>query len=385
MPDPARILQEAYDNVRYEYGTAIGQRRDELITPALVLDIDAAQRNIDHMASELKQMGAATIRPHYKTHKSPDLARRQLRAGAGGLSMATVWEAAILAAAGMDDLFVVNTVAHPAKLRVLAELAREHRVLVAVDEAANTAAQSAAAVTAGSTLGIMVEVDTGMDRCGVDSAADCLAVARQVMDLPGLRFEGITGYEGHCSLTPDHDLRHERQREAMKFFTGVAELLEAHGIPCPIRSAGGIATWNWTAAYPGLTEIQAGTYVVMDNFHGQMAPGFEHSLTIQATVISRQSGKVIVDAGNKSVADPADVTMVGHDHKVLRFDEEHGIFDAAEGSALRVGDPVALVPGYSPSTVNWYDAYHVVHEDVVVDIWPIIPRGPGHHGITDQG
>ena len=385
MPDPARILREAYDNVRHEYSTAIGQRRDELITPALVLDIDAAQRNIDHMASELKQMGAATIRPHYKTHKSPDLARRQLQAGAGGLSMATVWEAAILAAAGMDDLFVVNTVAHPAKLRVLAELARDHRVLVAVDDAPNAAALSAAAITAGSTLGIMVEVDTGMDRCGVDDAADCLAVARQVMDLPGLRFEGITGYEGHCSLTPDNDLRHERQREAMTFFTGVAGLLEADGIGCPIRSAGGISTWNWTAAYPGITEIQAGTYVVMDNFHGQMVPGFEHSLTIQATVISRQSGKVIVDAGNKSVADPADVTMVGHDHKVFRFDEEHGIFDAAGGSPLRVGDPVALVPGYSPSTVNWYDAYHVVHEDIVVDIWPIIPRGPGHHGISDPG
>ena len=177
MPDPARILREAYDTVRRDYGRAIGQRRDELITPALVLDIDAAQRNIDHMASELKQMGAATIRPHYKTHKSPDLARRQLQAGAGGLSMATVWEAAILAAAGMDDLFVVNTVAHPAKLRVLAELAREHRMLVAVDEAANAAAVSAAAVTAGSTLGIMVEVDTGMDRCGTDNAADCPATS----------------------------------------------------------------------------------------------------------------------------------------------------------------------------------------------------------------
>jgi len=385
MPDAAQILREAYDNVRHEYTAAIGQRRDELITPALVLDVDAAQRNIDHMASELKRIGRATIRPHYKTHKSPDLARRQLQAGAGGLSMATVWEAAILAAAGMDDLFVVNMVAHPGKVRVLAELARDHRVLVAVDEAANAAALAAAAVTAGSTLGIMVEVDTGMDRCGVDDAADCLAVARQVMDLPGLRFEGITGYEGHCSLTPDNELRHERQREAMKFFTGVAELLEADGIGCPIRSAGGIATWSWTAAYPGMTEIQAGTYVVMDNFHGRMVPGFEHSLTIQATVISRQSGKVIVDAGNKSVADPADVTMVGHDHKVFRFDEEHGIFDAAGGSPLRVGDPVALVPGYSPSTVNWYDAYHVVQDDIVVDIWPIIPRGPGHHGISDLG
>jgi len=382
MPDFAPVLREAYDSVRHQYGDAIGQRREELVTPALVLDIDAAQRNIDRMAGELKQLGRATIRPHYKTHKSPDLARRQVKAGAGGLSMATVWEAAVLAAAGMDDLFVVNTVAHPAKLRTLAELAADHRILVAVDEAANAAAHSAAAVAAGSTLGIMVEVDTGMDRCGVDTAAECLALARHVMELPGLRFEGITGYEGHCSLTPDSELRHERQREAMAFFTGVADLLETHGIPCKIRSAGGIATWRWTAGYPGMTEIQAGTYVVMDNFHGKMVPGFEHSLTIQATVISRQSGKVIVDAGNKSVADPADVSMVGHDLTVFRFDEEHGIFAAPEGSALRVGDAVALVPGYSPSTVNWYDAYHVVHDDVVVDIWPIIPRGPGHHGLA---
>ena len=385
MPDPARILQESYDRARQGFGAAIGQRRAELVTPALVLDIDAAQRNIDHMASELKSIGGATIRPHYKTHKSPDLARRQLAAGARGLSMATVWEAAILAAAGMDDLFVVNTVAHPAKLRALAGLARDHRILVAVDEVPNAEALSAAATAAGSTLGIMVEVDTGMDRCGVDSAADALALARRVADLPGLRFEGITGYEGHCSLTRDNDLRHERQREAMAFFTGVAALLEADGIGCPIRSAGGIATWNWTAAFPGMTEIQAGTYVVMDNFHGVMVPGFEHSLTIQATVISRQSGHVIVDAGSKSVADPADVTIVGHDLPVFRFDEEHGIFDATGGSTLRVGDAVALVPGYSPSTVNWYDVYHVVQDDVVVDIWPIIPRGPGHHGISDMG
>ena len=382
MPDSAAILQKAYDRARHEYGGAIGQHRNELITPALMLDIDAAQWNIDRMASELKELGKATIRPHYKTHKSPDLARRQLQAGAGGLSMATVWEAAVLVAAGMDDLFVVNTVAHPAKLRVLAELARDHRILVAVDEAGNAAAHSAAAVAAGSTLGIMVEVDTGMDRCGVDTAQECLALARQVMELPGVRFEGITGYEGHCSLTFDNELRHERQREAMTFFTGVADLLEANGIPCKIRSAGGIATWRWTAGYPGLTEIQAGTYVVMDNYHGRMVPHFEHSLTIQASVISRQSGKVIVDAGNKSVAAPDEVTIVGHDHKVFRFDEEHGIFSAPLGSPLQVGDRVTLVPGYSPSTVNWYDAYHVVQDDVVVDIWPIIPRGPGHHGLA---
>lgn len=382
MPDSAPFLREAREHVQRQYGGAIGQRRDELITPALVLDIDAAQRNIDHMASELRRMGSTTIRPHYKTHKSPDLARRQVQAGAGGLSMATVWETAVLSAAGLDDLFVVNTVAHPAKIALLAELARDRRVLVAVDEAPNVDAHSAAAVDAGSQLGIFVEVDTGMDRCGVDTAGEALALARQVTDAPGLRFEGITGYEGHCTLTPGAELRHQRQQEAMKLFIGVAETLEASGIPCPIRSAGGVATWQWTAEYPGITEIQAGTYVVMDNFHGQMVPGFEHSLTVQASVISRRSDHVIVDAGNKSVADPANASIVGHDHKVFRFDEEHGIFSAAGGSSLKVGDSVALVPGYSPSTVNFYDAYHVVRDDVVVDIWPVVPRGPGHHGLA---
>ena len=384
MQNCGPILAKARERTWQQYGAAIGSRRDELITPALVLDIDAAQRNIDRMAEGLRELGGATIRPHYKTHKSPDLAWRQVQAGAGGLSMATVWEAVVLADCGLDDLFVVNTVSHPAKIRVLAELAAGHRVLVAVDEPGNAAALSAVAVAAGSTLGNMIEVDTGMDRCGTDTADEALSLARHVRDLPGLRLEGITGYEGHCSLTIDNDLRHERQREAMTFFTGVAGLLEANGIPCPIRSAGGIATRNWTAAFPGITEIQAGTYVVMDNYHGQMVPGFEHSLTIQASVISRQSGRVIVDAGNKSVAAPADVTIAGHPHEVVRFDEEHGIFAAAGGSALAVGDSVALVPGYSPTTVNWYDVYHVVRDDVVIDVWPVIPRGPGHHGLAGR-
>jgi len=384
MLDAAPLLTQARDRVMRQYGQAVGRRREELVTPALVLDIDAAQRNIDRMASELRRLAQATIRPHYKTHKSPDLARRQVRAGAGGLSMATVWEAAVLASDGFDDLFVVNTVAHPDKIRLLAELARDRRILVAVDEAENAAAHSAAAVSAGSTLGIFVEVDTGMNRCGVDTAEEALALARQVAAMPGLRFEGITGYEGHCTLTPEEDLRHEKQQEAMKLFTGVADLLEANGIACPIRSAGGIATWQWTATYPGITEIQAGSYVVMDNFHGRMVPGFEHSLTIQASVISRQSKQVIVDVGNKSVADPYNVTIVGHDLPVFRSDEEHGIFSAPEGSVLKVGDSVSLVPGYSPSTVNCYDAYHVVQDDTVSDIWPVIPRGPGHHGLAPR-
>ena len=364
------------------YQGDIGRRREELVTPALVLDIDAAQRNIDAMAAGLREIGNVTIRPHYKTHKSPELARRQVTAGAVGLSMATVWEAAVLAEAGLDDLFVVNTVTHPAKIDVLARLAREHRILVAADDLDNVAVLSAAAVRARSSLGVLVEVDTGMDRCGADTAEQALDLARLITDSPGLTMEGITGYEGHCSLTLDDELRRERQLAAMTFFISVAGFLEAAGIDCPIRSAGGVATWQWTAAHPGITEIQAGTYVVMDNYHGQMVPGFEHSLTVQATVISTRSGKVIVDAGSKSLADPANATIVGHDHPFFRFDEEHGIFAAGSGSSLRVGDSVALVPGYSPTTVNWYDVFHVVRDDIVVDIWPVTPRGPGHHGLS---
>jgi D-serine deaminase-like pyridoxal phosphate-dependent protein len=376
MHEAAAVKEESL------YQGDIGLRRSELVTPALVLDIDAAQRNIDAMAAGLREIGNATIRPHYKTHKSPELARRQVTAGAVGLSMATVWEAAVLAQAGLDDLFVVNTVTHPAKIEVLARLAREHRILVAADDLDNVAVLSAAAVRAGSSLGVLVEVDTGMDRCGADTVEQALDLARRIVSLPGVTMEGITGYEGHCSLTLDDELRHERQLAAMTFFISVASSVEAAGIECPIRSAGGVATWQWTAAHPGITEIQAGTYVVMDNYHGQMVPGFEHSLTVQATVISTRSGKVIVDAGSKSLADPANATIVGHDHPFFRFDEEHGIFAAGSGASLRVGDSVALVPGYSPTTVNWYDVFHVVRDDVVVDIWPVTPRGPGHHGLS---
>ena len=323
------------------------------------------------------------IRPHIKVHKSPELSRLQVEAGAIGLSVATVWEAIVLVRSGLDHILVVNTIAGPAKLRALAELAQDADVMVAVDDPIGVDALSRAAAAAGSRIGVLVEVDTGMDRCGVDSPEEALEVARLVADARGLELRGVTGYEGHCSLTPDHDERLAKQRTAMGYLVEVAVGLEAAGLPAPIRSAGGTATWDWTAAHPGITEIQAGTYVVMDNFHGRMVGGFEHSLTVQATVISRRPDRVIVDAGNKSMGAGDLATIVGHPLPSFRFDEEHGIFDASGGSSLKVGDTVSLVPGYSPSTVNWYDAFHVVEDDVVVDIWPVIPRGPGHHGLVE--
>ena len=169
----------------------------------------------------------------------------------------------------------------------------------------------------------------------------------------------------------------------MSFLTETAHELEARGIPCPIVSAGGTATWNLTAADPDVTEIQAGSYAVMDNFHGAMVGDFEKAQTVATTVISRPRDRVIVDAGNKSLGAPALSTIVGHANEGFRFDEEHGVFLSLPDEKLRVGDVVELVPGYAPGTVNWYDAFHVVDGDRVIDIWPVIPRGPGHGGLIE--
>jgi D-serine deaminase-like pyridoxal phosphate-dependent protein len=373
---PARRLEEVLE----WYGGSIGRRVEEVPTPALLLDLGAAERNIARMAAALEGL-SCRIRPHVKTHKCAELAARQVAAGAIGISTATVSEAVALAWAGIDDLFVVNTISHPEKLRVLAGLARSRRVLVAADDEANAGELSRAAARAGSELGVLVEVDDGMDRCGVDSAREALALAEAIVELPHLRFEGVTGYEGHCSLEPDAGRRAAKQRDAMGKFLDAAEALESAGIACPIRSAGGTATWELTAARAGVTEIQAGTYVLMDNFHAPMAGGFEHALHVGTTVISRTPGRVVLDAGNKSVGVGGGPSIAGTALGALRFDEEHGVFDAGPECELAVGDWVALVPGYTPGTVNLYDAYHVVEQERVVDIWPVFPRGPGHQGL----
>ena len=374
------VIQETRDRVRRAYGSAIGRKRHDLITPALILDLPVARRNIAKMADRIKTM-PAKLRPHIKVHKSPELARMQVDAGAIGISTATVWEAIVMVRSGLDSIFVVNTIAGREKIAALAAIARDAEVMVAVDDAQNAGDIAAAARAAKSTVGVLIEVDTGMDRAGVDTPEQAVELARRLAGLDGIRLLGVTGYEGHCSLTPERDLRAQRQRAAMSMLVEAAEKILAAGLPCPIVSAGGTATWDWTATTPGVTEIQAGSYAVMDNFHFPMAGDFEKALTVLATVISRPPDRVIVDTGNKSLGAPALSTIRGHDLKGFRFDEEHGVFVADASYPLHVGDVVELVPGYAPGTVNWYDAYHVVEGDRVTDIWPVIPRGPGHGGL----
>lgn len=375
------LIDATRERVRSQYGQAIGQPVETVTTPALILDLPAAKRNIQRMADGMAAL-PAVLRPHVKGHKSPDLARLQGEAGAQGFSTATVWEAVVLAEAGFDDLFVVNTVEGAAKIDRLANLARERRVLVAVDSLRNAGHLSQAATNAGSTLGILLEIDTGMRRCGLADPAAAAELAPLLAELPGLHFEGVTGYEGHCSLEDDVARRTVKQSAAMDLFLSAVTAIEAAGVPCPIVSAGGTRTWWLTAATEGVTEIQAGTYLLMDQFHSGVQGGFEPALRVLATVISRSPGRAIIDAGNKSVAAPELSVLADYDVENLGFDEEHGRFAVPAGGGLTLGEVVQLFPGYAPSTVNIYDAYHVVEDGEVVDIWPVVPRGPGHLGLV---
>lgn len=375
-----RVLHEVTDRIRADYAWAIGRHRTEVVTPSLVLDLGAAQRNIDRMAAELAGLPAG-IRPHYKAHKSPELAWRQLRAGAFGMATATIWEALALAEAGIDDIFLVNQIADPDKVELAADLARSTTFRLAIDSATNVRMVSAAAVHAGSTVGVMLEVDTGMGRSGTTSTSEAVRLAHEVAALPGLRLDGITGYEGQCSLLPDDGERRAAQAEAMERFMDVADAIVQSGLDLAILSAGGTATWRWTAGHGRITEIQAGTYVLMDTEYASMNPGFEHALTVEATVISRAGARVILDAGSKSLADGMHAAIVPRPLSVVRVDEEHGIFDGSTVPDLAVGDRVAIIPGYAPGTVNLFDAYLVVQDEIVVEVWPIVPRGQGSFAV----
>ena len=199
MRDPAPLITQAHERVRAHYGEAIGRSRHELVTPALVIDREILVANLAYLESRLPELHAR-LRGHVKNHKSPHVARLQLEHGAFGLCAATVWEAIVMVRAGADDVLIANQLVSPAKREAAAILAREAKLAVNVDDVRDAQALSDAALAAGSTIGVLVEVDTGMHRAGVDSPEEALAVGQAVQSLPGLRMEGLSGYEGHCSL-----------------------------------------------------------------------------------------------------------------------------------------------------------------------------------------
>jgi D-serine deaminase-like pyridoxal phosphate-dependent protein len=381
MRTPDALITEAHDRVRTLYGPDIGRARDDLATPSLLLDLAQLRSNLEVMAGGMRGVPTA-LRAHVKVHKSPHIARMEVEAGAIGVGCATVWEAIVMARAGIDDVFVINEVVGTEKTRALALLAREARVTAAVDDGIQVAELSRAAVAAGSTVGVVIDVDEGMHRCGVATLDEALTLARTIADAPGLAFVGLTGYEGHCSLEFDESKRHAMAREAMAFLTGVAERLADAGLAPRIVSAAGTGTWEVTSRYPGITEIQPGSYATMDGHHRGLDPRFGWAVSVLATVISRRSDRIVLDAGAKTVGAGGGV-LKDWDLERYRFDEEHAIFLADASCPLGTGDHVEILCGYTPFAISYFEAYHVMEDGHVVDVWPVLPRGPEARWLLD--
>lgn len=357
----------------------IGSPLEAVPTPALILDLAKVRANIAEMRARMETVPAA-LRPHAKIHKSPELARMQLEAGAIGITTATVWEATALLEAGIDDVLIANQVVGRRKVAELARLATLGRVIALVEDAGNAERIAAAAAAAGSEVGILVEIDVGLHRAGVRGVEAAAGLAELVERLPGLRLLGAFGYEGHCMLEPDREERARKALAANAELVALADEMVRRGLATGIVAAGGLGTWDITGANPRITEIHAGSYVFSDAFHATLVPGFDPALTVLATVVSRQGSTAVLDCGRKSIGiDRAMPELVGVEGAV-RFEhgehfvhEEHTAVELAD-AALGVGDTVRLMPGYSPTTVNFYDCYFVVVDGVVADVWPVLGR-----------
>ncbi len=370
------------------YRRAIGKTHEALTTPALLLDLKTVRSNIATMAASLRN--TAGLRPHAKSHKCAQIARMQVEAGAIGITTATVWEAVALLSAGLTNILIANEVVGPGKIRALAQAARwpepsasgaAPRITVAVDDAGNAAELSAAAVAAESEISVLIDVDTGMNRCGVRSAEQALRLAAEIVRLPGLRLRGVTGYEGHAVLEKDRAVRAGKVQAAMDYLLGIVDRLVAAGFPIEVVSAGGTGSYDLTGMTPRITEIQAGSYVFTDVTRMAIVPAFAPGLTVLSTVVSRQGGTLVLDGGKKTVGVDLNLPrMVGYEAVPRSAAEEHLLFDVPADCPLAIGDRVEVIPGYAPTTINLHEVYYVLQDGVVVDVWPILARGAGQGG-----
>ena len=349
----------------------------EIATPALVVDVAAMERNIRRMADFFRD-GPCRLRPHFKAHKTPEIARRQLSAGScSGLTCATVSEAEV-AADLCDDLLIANEPIGPGKCERIAALARRVRMTVAVDSEAGLDAIGLAARNAGVTVGVLVDLNVGQMRCGVEPGHEVVQLARRATSVDGVTLRGLMGYEGHVVSLPDRAEREVRTRASMAGLVESAAMLRASGLPCELVSAGGTGTYDISGRMSGITEIQAGSYVLMDTEYGQLDIPFEQAFWVLGTVISRpEPRRLVVDCGHKSMTKdhglPSPRDLDGA--TVVSLNDEHATLRVPHDSRVQIGDHVFMRPSHTDPTINLHDSFYALEGDRVVDVWPIVARG----------
>ena len=366
--------------------TDIGQFRADIDTPALLVDLDIMDANIDRWQAAFDEAGVA-FRPHIKTHKSPAIAALQMAAGAVGLAVAKTSEAEVFVDAGFRDIAVAYPVIGAAKWRRLAELARTCTLTVNVESELGARGLSAAAVAAGSTIRVLIDIDLGLHRTGTppDHAGP---LARLVMDLPGLELDGITSYRSVGFAGAAGRDRIEIGREEGTLLVELAEELRATGLPIRTVAAGSTPTAHGVAQIAGITEVRAGTYVFGDEMclFRAGATMDEVALSIICTVVSRTlPDRATVDGGSKTFAGdvppgawPGLVSYakaVGVDAYITAMNEEHGMVKLGAGVDPAVGDQLRFIPNHVCPTVNLSDELLMMRKGQVVAVWPVTARG----------
>jgi D-serine deaminase-like pyridoxal phosphate-dependent protein len=359
----------------------------ELPTPALLVDEAALERNLAKMAAHAaaKKIG---LRPHVKTHKCPLLAKRQLALGALGVCAAKVSEAEALVDAGIDRVLITSPLASADKFERVAALAKRAPGLQVVLDAPGAArAFDAAAARAGVTLGVLIDLDTGTRRTGIQPGEAALALARVVTASRHLRFDGLQAYSGHVMHVAGREERKKKSLESLAGALDTKALLERSGIAVRTLTGGGTGTYDIDCDVPGMTDLQVGSYLFMDvqyrmigDADGELFDTFEPSLTVLATAISQPVPQLItIDAGFKAFAHEPNAPPQFKDRAGLTYfygGDEHGICAyTSDARALALGDKAELIVSHCDPTVNLYDAYHVVRDGVVRELWPITARG----------
>ena len=363
------------------------QSRARLITPALVLDLDAMERNIATMAAYAAEAGVA-VRPHAKTHKSVQIAGRQLGAGALGICCATLGEAEALAEGGIEGLLITSPVVAPAKIERLMSLRGDSETLmVSLDNVENLRALEAAAQASDFVLDVVIDVDVGLHRTGARDADSAVALAQAAEASESLRFAGLQGYAGHVQHIEDFGDRRATSHGDLAPLREARDKLVAQGIAVPIVTGAGTGTHDIDTEIGLMTELQVGSYVVMDveYLDVQARDGgdwrFEPALFVRSTVVSAShDGSATMDAGLKCFATDGPLPRfhtglpIGAEYEY--FGDEHGrIVFAGANERLAIGAALECIVPHCDPTVNLYDHYHCVRGDTLVDIWPIEARG----------